>query len=64
LFYEIWVFLDKRGGSVVCYKHLANDMDGVSAETERLFYLNDSTWWRLADMREDDCNVHLQVLHL
>jgi hypothetical protein len=59
-----WVFLDKQKRGVVCSEHLKNDMDGIDSESKQLFYLNDSTWCRLLDMEVDDCNLHLQILHL
>jgi hypothetical protein len=59
-----WVFLDKQKRGLVCSEHLKNDMDGIESESKQLFYLNDSTWCRLLDMEVDDCNLHLQILHL
>lgn len=60
-----WVFVDRKDihNSVV-----ANDLKGNTDEVEyapgKLFYLDDSTWCRMVQTEEDNCNITLQFIHL
>jgi hypothetical protein len=59
-----WVLFDKSTAQVTCSWHLVNDLDDIQSDSNELYYLNDSTWCRLLDSEADDCNLHLQILHL
>ncbi|MDR3140240.1 MAG: 6-bladed beta-propeller [Tannerellaceae bacterium] len=59
-----WVFLNKSNNDLICSKHLINDMDNTQSDFEQLYYLNDSTWCRLLNIEENNCNLYLQILRL
>lgn len=59
-----WVFLDRKKMTNIVCKKIENDFDKIESSDYRLFYLNDSTWCRVVDTHEKDCNTLLQIMHL
>lgn len=59
-----WVFANRATGKVTVSKQFVNDMDTMISNENNLFYINDSTWCRMVDPQENDCNLILQFMHL
>lgn len=59
-----WTLINKKDLSVTVSENLFNDMDSVQITDNNLYYVNDSTWYRMLDQKENNCNIELQVLHL
>lgn len=59
-----WVFSDRKTKTNIVCKNFENDFDEMKSSNYRLFYLNDSTWCRVVDRHEKDCNTLLQIMHL
>lgn len=59
-----WVLINKDKTSVLVADKLENDIDHIQSSQNYLFYLNNSTWCRLLDPEESNCNITLQLLHI
>lgn len=59
-----WVMIDRENNNVSVFKHFTNDIDDSNSSNNKIFYLNDSTWCRLVDQKENDDNIVLQLIHL
>lgn len=59
-----WVLLNRVNGKVSVSLNFKNNMDTQSSSESKVFHINDSTWCRVLDPKENDCNVVLQILHL
>ncbi len=59
-----WVFHNRENGETVVCNQFVNDFDTMESSDNRLFYVNDSTWCRVVDSDQNDCNTILQIMHL
>lgn len=59
-----WVLFTQGSQTPLVSDRLVNDIDSVQSSQESVFYLNDSTWCRMLDPSESDCNITLQLLHI
>lgn len=59
-----WVFIDAQTGKNTICKDLKNDIDNIETSDYRIFYINDSTWCRVIDAQQKDCNTLIQIMHL
>lgn len=59
-----WVLFTNGSPTPLISDQLVNDLDSVQTSQESVFYLNDSTWCRMLDPSENDCNITLQLLHV
>lgn len=59
-----WVLIPKGSKTPIISDRLENDIDHIQSSQEYIFFLNDSTWCRMLDPSESDCNITLQLLHI
>lgn len=59
-----WVLIRKNSMDLMISNRLENDIDHIQSSQKYIFFLNDSTWCRMLDPSESDCNITLQLLHL
>lgn len=59
-----WVLLNKENRKVSVFLNFNNDMDTMLSSESKVFHINNSTWCRALDPKENDCNIVLQILHL
>lgn len=59
-----WVLLNRGNGKASVFLNFNNDMDTMSSSESKLFHIDNSTWCRVLDPKENDCNIVLQILHL
>ncbi|EEY83483.1 hypothetical protein HMPREF0103_1724 [Bacteroides sp. 2_1_33B] len=59
-----WVLIRKGSKNPIISERLENDIDHIQSSQEYIFFLNDSTWCRMLDPSESDCNITLQLLHI
>lgn len=59
-----WVCMNRADHSISVAKSFTNDIDKIQSSENQLFHVNDSTWCRVLDPLENDCDITLQLIHL
>ncbi|MDH6534683.1 6-bladed beta-propeller [Parabacteroides sp. 52] len=59
-----WVLLDKKKKKTLISDILINDIDFIESSTHEIFYLQDNLWCRIINNEIENCNLHLQFIHL
>ena len=59
-----WVFINPQTEEYTICNNFENDIDNIETSDYRIFYKNDSTWCRVIDRNQTDCNTLIQIIHL
>lgn len=61
---SIWTIIETKTNNVSIYKNIIDDIDRKTFPNNEIFYINDTTWCRMVETQENDCNTLLQFIHL
>lgn len=59
-----WVLIDTKNNNKYIFNSLIDNIDNKHSSNNKIFYVNDSTWCRLIDQKENDDSILLQLIHL